>query len=81
MLGRLGDPRPGVCELEPRLLPIPTGSFLMGEKKYNVTVAQPFAIARYPVTHAQYEPFIAAGGYTEVARLLARCGMGVARTN
>lgn len=28
---------------------------------------EPFAIARYPVTNAQYTPFVAAGGYTHRA--------------
>ncbi|MCL4265554.1 MAG: SUMF1/EgtB/PvdO family nonheme iron enzyme [Anaerolineae bacterium] len=61
-LGLLGDPRPGVCTLEPEMIPIPAGPFLMGEKKYRVQV-DAFAIARYPVTNAQYRFFVAAGGY------------------
>jgi formylglycine-generating enzyme required for sulfatase activity len=64
-LGRLGDPRDGVCELEPVLIQIPAGSFLMGEEKYTVAIKEPFAIARYPVTHYQYDLFIQDGGYTE----------------
>ncbi|MBX3057624.1 MAG: SUMF1/EgtB/PvdO family nonheme iron enzyme [Anaerolineae bacterium] len=61
-LGLLGDPRPGVCTREPEMIPIPAGPFLMGDKKYTVHV-DAFAIARYPVTNAQYRFFVAAGGY------------------
>jgi formylglycine-generating enzyme required for sulfatase activity len=64
-LGRLGDPRDGVCELEPELIPIAAGTFLMGDEKHEVKIEKPFAIARYPVTHYQYELFIADGGYSE----------------
>lgn len=61
-LGLLGDPRPGVCAREPDLIPIPAGPFLMGDKKYTVHM-DAFAIARYPVTNAQYRFFVEAGGY------------------
>jgi formylglycine-generating enzyme required for sulfatase activity len=68
-LGRLGDPRPGVCTLEPELIPIPAGPFLMGDEKlHEVTISRPYAIARYPVTNAQYCMFIEDGGYTEIWR-------------
>ena len=62
-LGRLGDPRPGVCTLESALCPVAAGPFLMGEKKDSVTIREPFAIARYPVTNAQFQLFVADGGY------------------
>ncbi|HRQ38050.1 MAG TPA: SUMF1/EgtB/PvdO family nonheme iron enzyme [Chloroflexota bacterium] len=61
-LGLLGDPRPGVCTLEPEMIPIPAGPFLMGDYKVTVRV-DTYAIARYPVTNAQYRFFIEAGGY------------------
>jgi formylglycine-generating enzyme required for sulfatase activity/energy-coupling factor transporter ATP-binding protein EcfA2 len=65
-LGRLGDERPSVCSLEPELLPITDElTFLMGAKKQPVTVPQPFAIARYPVTNTQFRYFYEDGGYTE----------------
>jgi formylglycine-generating enzyme required for sulfatase activity len=68
-LGRLGDPRPGVCTLEPELIPIPAGPFLMGDEKlYEGKISRPYAIARYPVTNAQYCMFIEDGGYTEIWR-------------
>jgi formylglycine-generating enzyme required for sulfatase activity len=63
-LGLLGDPRPGVCTLEPELLSIAAGRFLMGEAPYEIEIEQPFAIARYPVTNAQFRFFIEDGGYT-----------------
>lgn len=44
------------------MIPIPAGTFLMGDKKYTVQV-DAFAIAHYPVTNAQYRFFVEAGGY------------------
>ncbi len=64
-LGRLGDPRPGVCTLEPDLIPISVGPFLMGEEKHAVTIQEPYAIGRCPVTNAQFQMFVDDGGYTE----------------
>ena len=65
-LGRLGDPRPGVCTLEPELMPVAAGAFQMGDKKLHaIEIAQPYAIARYPVTNAQFRMFVDDGGYTE----------------
>ena len=63
-LGLLGDPRPGVCTLEPDMIPIAAGTFLMGEDKQETHV-EAFAIARYPVTNAQFRFFVEDGGYTE----------------
>ncbi|HRF05112.1 SUMF1/EgtB/PvdO family nonheme iron enzyme [Accumulibacter sp.] len=65
-LAEIGDPRPGVG-LDDRGLPaldwveIPGGEFVYqeGEKRRLPT----FYIARYPVTNAQYQAFIDAGGY------------------
>ncbi len=65
-LGRLGDPRPGVCTLEPDLIEIPAGDFLYGDKKKTRTIARPFAIARYPVTVAQFAIFLQDGGYEDM---------------
>lgn len=64
-LGRLGDPRPGVCTLEPDLIAIDAGEFLYGDEKETRTIEKPFAVARYPVTVAQFGMFVAAGGYEE----------------
>lgn len=63
-LAGLGDPRPGVCSLEPDLITIPAGAFLMGEEKYSIHL-DTFDIARTPVTNAQFRMFIEDGGYTE----------------
>ncbi|MDS4014383.1 MAG: formylglycine-generating enzyme family protein [Candidatus Accumulibacter sp.] len=65
-LAEIGDPRRGVG-LDLRGLPdidwvrIPGGDFIYqeGEKRSLPT----FHLARYPVTNAQYEAFVAAGGY------------------
>ncbi|MCP4418818.1 MAG: SUMF1/EgtB/PvdO family nonheme iron enzyme, partial [Chloroflexi bacterium] len=65
-LGRLGDPRLGVCTPEPDLCPIPADTFLMGDETlHKIQIAQPYAIARHPVTNAQYQLFVEDGGYTE----------------
>jgi formylglycine-generating enzyme required for sulfatase activity/energy-coupling factor transporter ATP-binding protein EcfA2 len=63
-LGRLGDTRPGISTLEPDLIPIPAGAFLMGDEKYKVSL-DAYAIARYPVTNTQFRYFVEDGGYTE----------------
>jgi formylglycine-generating enzyme required for sulfatase activity len=64
-LGRLGDPRPGVCTLEPELIEIPAGDFLYDEEKELRSIEKPYAVARYPVTVAQFAIFIEDGGYEE----------------
>ncbi|MCO5190921.1 MAG: SUMF1/EgtB/PvdO family nonheme iron enzyme [Anaerolineae bacterium] len=65
-LAKIGDERPGVCTLEPDLIPMTDElTFLMGENREPVTVPQPYAIARYPVTNAQFGTFIDDGGYTD----------------
>ncbi len=87
VLGRLGDPRPGVAVLEgvatdgPALpdvtwVEIPAGAFTMGspdddelardfEKPAHEVRLERFWLARYPVTNAQYRPFVEGGGYAE----------------
>ena len=62
-LAYLGDPRPGVCTLEPDMVFIPAGNFLMGEETYSITL-EAFKIGRYPITNAQYRFFVEDGGYT-----------------
>ena len=72
-LGELGDPRPGVCTLPPAMVEFPGGLFTIGEPTGKLgygheendqpsTIA-PFAIARYPVTNAQYALFLDDDGY------------------
>ncbi|MCB9421360.1 MAG: SUMF1/EgtB/PvdO family nonheme iron enzyme [Ardenticatenaceae bacterium] len=65
-LGWLGDPRAGVCTLEPVLIAIEDGlTFGMGKNYEPVTIPAPYQIAQYPVTHAQFRFFVADGGYTD----------------
>jgi len=64
VLSQLGDPRPGVCTLEPEIIHIPAGDFLMGKEKTPISL-DAFGIARYPVTNAQFQMFVADGGYTD----------------
>lgn len=98
VLARLGDPRPGVCNLPPSMVELPGGSFVIGSTTEEAEAAgrayeqfylqrgnqetakrarqwptdeinrsaltlAPFAIGRYPVTNAQYQQFVEAGGY------------------
>ncbi|MCE7985165.1 MAG: NACHT domain-containing protein [Caldilinea sp. CFX5] len=85
LLGRLGDPRPGVGVLvrpgqpdRPDIVwvAIPAGPFIMGsadddelaygdEKPQHTLTLPTFYMARYPLTNAQFRPFIAAGGYDD----------------
>ena len=67
--GRLGlDDRPGVG-LRPDGLPdivwqdCDAGDFLYGDPGEKRTLKTPFRIARYPVTHRQFQAFVDAGGY------------------
>ncbi len=64
VLSQLGDPRPGVCTVEPEIISIPAGDFLMGEEKTTISL-DVFGIARYPVTNAQFQMFVDDGGYTD----------------
>jgi formylglycine-generating enzyme required for sulfatase activity len=68
-LAKLGDPRPGV-ELRDDGLPdivwceVPAGPFLSGDdKERDESITEPYRIGRYPVTNAQFETFVQAGGY------------------
>ncbi len=85
VLGRLGDPRPGVAVWEGvgadgSALPdvawveIPGGAFTMGspegdelaqdfEKPAHEVKLERFWVGRYPITNAQYRPFVEGDGY------------------
>jgi formylglycine-generating enzyme required for sulfatase activity len=78
-LGWLGDPREDVNCPVPALVLIPAGPFLMGsdeasdklaydreEPQHTVTLPA-YRIGRYPVTVAQYRPFVAGDGYENEA--------------
>jgi formylglycine-generating enzyme required for sulfatase activity len=67
-LGALGDPR----SLEDPWVPVPGGEFTMGGDAEGWSAApahlravRGFAICWRPVTVADFEPFVGAGGYTE----------------
>jgi formylglycine-generating enzyme required for sulfatase activity len=80
VLALLGDPREGVgvkngiAQID--WIPIPAGSFLMGSDKNKDSLASDdktpqremtlaaYHIARYPITYAQYEPFVRGDGYS-----------------
>ncbi len=46
-------------------IPIPAGEFLYGDEKKTKKIAEPFAIAKYPVSNLQYSRFIEAEGYSK----------------
>ncbi|HDQ71362.1 MAG TPA: hypothetical protein ENN19_04605 [Chloroflexi bacterium] len=70
-LAKLGDPRPGVGLRDDGLpdivwCEIPAGPFLMGnDNERDESIADCYRISRYPVTNAQFEAFVQAGGYQE----------------
>ncbi len=72
VLGKLGDPREGVCALPPVWVELPGGRFTMGsnegrddEKPLHEVEVSPFKISKYPITNAQFAEFMNAGGYRE----------------
>jgi len=67
-LAKLGDPRIEVLEpLHIKWIEIPAGPFLMGEREeqYTHTIPYTYWISRYPITNAQFQAFVEAGGYEE----------------
>lgn len=74
VLGRLrADLRPGVIDFDLQWCKVPKGTFQMGgdPDAYNpwagqvIDIAYDYWVAKYPVTYAHYEEFVAAGGYCE----------------
>lgn len=69
VLAGLGDPRPEVMTVEGmEFCFMPAGPFWMGEGNEQHlcrAVAHDCWIGRYPVTNAQFQAFVAAGGYGE----------------
>lgn len=75
-LAFLGDPRPGVSSIEPTMVDIPSGTFLMGSSKDRDSLANKietpqhlmelpaYQISKYPITVMQYKYFVEDGGYT-----------------
>jgi formylglycine-generating enzyme required for sulfatase activity len=64
-LARLGDPRPGVVTLPPAVSDWLAGEYLYGEEKKSRKIKERFKAGLYPITNAQFRPFIAEGGYQE----------------
>ncbi|HEX9737392.1 MAG TPA: SUMF1/EgtB/PvdO family nonheme iron enzyme, partial [Thermoanaerobaculia bacterium] len=73
VLGRLGDPRPGVEAVD--WLEVPAGPFVIGsadadplayddERPQHEVYLERFWISRYPVTNAQFRPFVEDDGYS-----------------
>ena len=66
-LAKLGDPRPEVLTVEAtEFCFVPAGPFIMGDGKErytNETLNYAYWLGRYPVTNAQFEQFMEAGGY------------------
>ncbi len=70
VLNQLGDEREGVCTLPPVWVELPGGTFRMGsddgedlERPPHEVEVSPFKISKYPITNAQFEKFVQAGGY------------------
>jgi formylglycine-generating enzyme required for sulfatase activity len=70
-LALVGDPRPGVMTMEGMpFCYVPPGPFWMGEgeaEHLNKELDYSYWMARYPVTNAQFQAFVDAGGYQERA--------------
>ena len=46
---------------------VPAGTFKMGDEGGDYTIPYDFRVSRYPVTNAQFQAFVDAGGYAEPA--------------
>ena len=69
-LAKLGDPRKEVLEAEHiELLEIPKGPFTMGEEgeAFQCDIPKAYKISKYPITNAQFQEFVKAGGYMEAS--------------
>lgn len=77
-LARLGDPRPEVMTIEGmEFCYVPPGPFIMGsgdddpmayadeKPQHTYNIPYGYWIGRFPVTNAQFAPFVAAGGYQD----------------
>jgi len=66
-LGLVGDPRIVIDLRHPPagFIKIPVDDYRIGEKKHRTKIARSFLLSKYPVTNAQYQLFIDAGGYQE----------------
>ncbi|MBV7339771.1 SUMF1/EgtB/PvdO family nonheme iron enzyme [Chloroflexi bacterium TSY] len=78
MLAHLGDPRIELLQsIQMAFCWVPAGTFTIGAKKeeppgilserpaFDFELPYPYALGRYPVTNAQFDEFVRAGGYSE----------------
>jgi formylglycine-generating enzyme required for sulfatase activity len=65
-LARLGDHRSEVMTIDGmEFCLVPAGHFAMSDRAERHLVGYDYWLARFPVTHAQYHFFVAAGGYAD----------------
>jgi formylglycine-generating enzyme required for sulfatase activity len=65
LAGQYGDPRPGVCTLEPAWCgPFPAGEYPIADGKAHARLRE-FRVARYPVTVWRFRQFVEAKGYED----------------
>ena len=65
-LARIGDPRKEIMTLSSMPFSyVPAGPFLMGEEGTQVEVPYGYWISQHPLTQAQYQKFVDAGGYED----------------
>ncbi|MCA9471774.1 MAG: SUMF1/EgtB/PvdO family nonheme iron enzyme [Nitrospirales bacterium] len=63
-LAKLGDPRIEVLDpLRMAWCEVPAGVFLMGDETQECTIPYDYRISKYPITNAQFQAFVDAGGY------------------
>ncbi len=63
-LARMNDPRPEVSTIEQMAFCyVPPGPFALGDSSQAYKLDTPYWVARFPVTYAQYQRFVEAGGY------------------
>ena len=67
VLAKLGDPRKEVLDVNAMVFCfVPAGEFIMGEGNEQENVNLPdYWIGKYPVTNAQFNQFVEAGGYQQ----------------
>ena len=64
-LGRIVDPRIFDLRNPDVYVEVPAGRYAFGDKAKTVEIAEPFRIARFPVTNQQYQAFMDEGGYQD----------------
>jgi len=66
VLAKLGDPRPEVTSVEAmQFCHVPAGEFSIGDDEKHTLDLPEFWMSQYPITNAQFNQFVEAGGYAE----------------